>query len=174
MITLEPQKLSAENFSPYGRVIEAGDSADNQMNSGTFARFDDLAEVDYGAGDPADDVARPAISIVRSQTTTPLPHTFDLVECHPLCSQAFIPLAEFKFYVVVAAPAEQVEALDLRAFVTNGRQGISYHRGTWHLPLIAQDAGQEFLVVDQASRPGNLREHRFGEEIQLRLQRTAR
>jgi len=167
MITLEPQELSAENFSPYGRVIEAGDRAENEMNSGTFARFDDLAVVDYGDVLPGEDVARPTVSIVRSQSVTPLPHTFSMVECHPLCSQAFIPLAEFQFYVVVAAPAEHVEADNLQAFVTNGHQGISYHRGTWHLPLIAQEAGQEFLVVDQASRPGNLREHRFGEEIRL-------
>ena len=79
MITLEPQELSAENFSAYGRVIEAGDKADNQMNSGTFARFDDLAQIDY-AGDQQNsasdkDTEKPAISIVRSQTTTCLLYT---------------------------------------------------------------------------------------------------
>jgi len=168
MITLEPEVLSAENFSTYGRVIEASDKAQNQMNSGTFERFNDLAQVDYAEHQQTNDVEKPAISIVRSQTITPLPHTFDLVECHPLCSQAFIPMTNFQFYVVVAAPAETVEAINLRAFITNGRQGISYHRGTWHLPLIAQVAQQQFLVVDQASRPGNLREHRFDEQITLK------
>lgn len=171
MISLEPQPLTQANFADFGRVIEAGETAKNQMNSGTFARFDDLAQIDY-AGDQQNsasdkDTEKPAISIARSQTTTPLPHTFNLVECHPLCSQAFIPRTHCQFYLVVAAPAEQVEATNLRAFITNGRQGISYHRGTWHLPLIAQDAGQEFLVIDQASRPGNLREHRFSEQIAL-------
>ena len=101
MITLEPQKLTAENFSPFGRVIESGERADNQMNSGSFARFDDLALVDSAQEQQGIGSAKPAVSIVRSQTTTPLPHVFDLVECHPLCSQAFIPLAEFQFLSLI-------------------------------------------------------------------------
>jgi len=166
MISLQPQRLTTANFSDYGSVIEAGDNAQNQMNSGTFARFDNLSVVDY-LEDRSTEVTKPAISIVRSQTPTSLPHKFDLVECHPLCSQAFIPLQNFQFCVVVAVPADEVKASNLRAFVTNGRQGISYHPGTWHLPLIAQSTDQEFLVVDQASRPGNLREHRFAAQITL-------
>ena len=166
MISLEPQPLTQANFADFGRVIEAGETAKNQMNSGTFARFDDLAFVDYAEAEQGE-IAKPAISIVRSQTPTPLPHQFDLVECHPLCSQAFVPLANFCFYVVVAAKAPQIDAGDLRAFVTNGNQGISYYPGTWHLPLIAQSTDQQFLVVDQASRLGNLREHKFSHKITL-------
>ncbi len=168
MIVLEPQLLSKTGFAAYGEVIEAGEQSARQMNSGTFQRFDDLARIDYSpvkAGEQGDETAK--VSIVRSLAPTPLPHEFDLVECHPLCSQAFVPLAEFVFYVVVGPAQERIEASDLKAFVTNGRQGISYYPGTWHMPLIAQHSGQEFLVVDQASRVGNLREHLLPAPVRL-------
>jgi ureidoglycolate lyase len=60
-----------------------------------------------------------------------------------------VPLAPFRFIVVVAPAGPAVTPDDLRAFVTNGQQGISYARGVWHMPLIALEAGQQFLVVDR-------------------------
>jgi len=62
-----------------------------------------------------------------------------------------MPLTPCRMVVVVAPPEESVDASDLRAFVTNGRQGINYHRGTWHMPLIAFDAGREFLIIDRVN-----------------------
>ena len=166
MITLHPQLLSAKNFAPYGQVIEAAEQSNNQMN-GTFARFDDLAFIDPKEQLSSEDQSQPSISIVRSQIPTLLPHRFNLVECHPLCSQAFIPRSQFQFYVVVAPPSSEVQAKDLRAFVTNGKQGINYLAGTWHMPLIALAPDQEFLVIDQAARRGNLREHQFDDFVTL-------
>ena len=68
--------------------------------------------------------------------------------------------------MVVAPAGEKVEARDLRAFVSNGRQGINYHKGTWHIPLISKKKGQQFLVVDRGG-PGNNCEERYfpGDEI---------
>jgi ureidoglycolate lyase len=50
----------------------------------------------------------------------------------------------------------------VRAFVTNGRQGVNYHRGTWHHPLIALTAG-EFLVLDRGGPGANCDEFRFAD-----------
>ena len=96
-----------------------------------------------------------------------MPLRVDTVERHPLGSQAFVPLARSIMVIVVAPPGESVEAADLRAFVTNGRQGINYHRGTWHMPLIGLKAGQEFLIVDRAGDASNCEVHEFDEVIML-------
>jgi ureidoglycolate lyase len=51
--------------------------------------------------------------------------------------------------------------------VTNGRQGVNYLRGTWHMPLIAFEAGQEFLVIDRAGDEPNCDEHVLDESVLL-------
>jgi ureidoglycolate lyase len=153
--------LTSERFAPYGDVVEAAIDRKTAMNAARFERFDNLCNVDI-----ADD-SKVAVSIARCRIATALPHRIDMVERHPLGSQAFIPLKPYKFIVVVAPPEESVEVSDLRAFVTNGRQGVNYHRGTWHMPLIAFDAGQEFLIVDRAPGSPNCDEHSLDEAVLL-------
>ncbi len=160
-ITLRPKPLSKERFAQYGDVIETIVDRTVAMNAARFERFDDLCSIDMK------DNGRVAVSIARCRLATSLPYRFDMVERHPLGSQAFVPLTPCKFIVVVAPPEESVEASDLRAFVTNGRQGINYHRGTWHMPLIAFEAGQEFLIIDRAGDVPNCDEHSLDEAVML-------
>ena len=129
------------------------------MNEARFERFDNLCDVNI-EGDVA-------ISVTRCRTPTLLPLRVDMVERHPHGSQAFVPLTPCRMVVVVAPPGESVDAADLRAFVTNGKQGINYHRGTWHMPLIAFDAGQEFLIVDRGGNEANCEEHMLDETVML-------
>lgn len=159
-IALVPEPLTRERFAPYGDVIEAAHDHPNAMNEARFERFDDLCNVDPGDG-------KVAISVTRCRVATSLPLRVDMVERHPLGSQAFVPLKPCKMVVVVAPPGESVSAADLRAFVTNGRQGINYHRGTWHMPLIAFEAGQEFLVVDRRGEEPNCEMHELEEPVML-------
>lgn len=159
MITLRPELLSTERFAPYGDVIEAAIDRKAAMNAARFERFDDLCRVE------TDDDGRVAVSIARCRIATVLPYRFDLVERHPHGSQAFVPLTSCRFVVVVAPPEASVEAAALRAFVTNGRQGVNYHRGTWHMPLIAFEAGQEFLIIDRAGESPNCDEHSLDEAV---------
>ncbi|MEQ8206092.1 MAG: ureidoglycolate lyase [Woeseia sp.] len=148
---LEPLPLTAERFAPYGDVIGATASERSSMNEARFERFDDLAQLDIDeSGD-----GHVAVSIVRSRTATVLPYRFDMIERHPLGSQAFIPLTGFRFIVVVAKAGESVDVADLQAFVTNGAQGINYHRGIWHMPLIALAENQDFLLIDRAGSTHN-------------------
>jgi len=160
-VHLTPEPLTANAFAPFGNVIETSASANNQMNSGTFERFDNLATI--ATNGTQDSI----ISMVRSEIPATMPHRFTLVEKHPLCSQAFIPRTDFVFYVVVGVAGDSVSAQDLKAFVSNGRQGISYFPGTWHMPLIALEREQEFIVVDQAALPGNLVELTLEQSVTL-------
>ena len=161
MISLKPQPLTRERFAPYGDVIESADVDRAAMNAARFERFDNLCDVDVGED------SRVAVSIARCRVATSLPYRIDMVERHPLGSQAFVPLSRAKMIVVVAPPEESVETADLKAFVTNGRQGINYRRGTWHMPLIAFEAGQEFLIVDRRAGKANCEVHELDAVVML-------
>ena len=160
VITLRPEPLTRERFAPYGDVIDASHDNINAMNEARFERFDDLCQVDMAGGDVA-------ISVTRCRTPTLLPLRIDMVERHPLGSQAFVPLTPCRMVIVVAPPGEGVNPEDLRAFVTSGRQGINYHRGTWHMPLIAFTAGQEFLIVDRRADAPNCEQHELDAVVML-------
>ncbi|MDJ0750461.1 MAG: ureidoglycolate lyase [Woeseiaceae bacterium] len=159
MITLRPVPLTRERFAPYGDVIESSLRVSEAMNESRFERFDDLCAVDIDGN--------VAISVARCRTPTALPYRVAMVERHPLGSQAFVPLARCRMVVVVGPAGESVDASELRAFVTNGKQGVNYHRGTWHMPLIAFDAGQEFLVVDRGGGGPNCDQHTLDETVLL-------
>ena len=160
-IILQPELLTRERFAPYGDVIETSRESSDAMNEARFERFDDLCRIDL-----IND-GRIAVSIARCRTPTSLPLRLDIVERHPLGSQAFVPLRPCKMVIVVAPPEESVDASALRAFVTNGRQGINYHRGTWHMPLIAFEAGQEYLIIDRGGEEPNCDMHTLDDPILL-------
>ena len=161
--TLVPLALTAEAFAPFGDVVEAG-GAHQLINDGTTRQFADLAAIDVAA-----EGGEPRISIYRA-TPYPLPLAIRMLERHPLSSQLFMPLAGQAFLVVVAEAGKDPDAAAVRAFATNGRQGINYRRGTWHHPLIALGDPGEFLVLDRSGAGRNCDEFSFkGAEIVLTL-----
>lgn len=161
--TLTPLPLTPERFAPFGDVVGASPDTRQAMNEARFERFNDLAQLDIDVhGD-----GHTAISIARCRMPTRLPYTFDMIERHPLGSQMFVPLNGQRFVVVVAPAGESADVEDLCAFVTNGHQGINYHRGVWHMPLIALEAGQEFLIVDRAGEGVNCEELVLPERVTL-------
>lgn len=139
------EALTADGFAPFGEVIEAAAHTPRfEINAGYAQRFDDLARVDTGA-----EGGRTRVSIFRALPRT-LPLQLGLVERHVLGSQAFVPLAGQRFLVVVAPPGPAPVAEGLRCFITAPGQGVNMSRGTWHHPLLALDAGGDFLVIDRA------------------------
>jgi ureidoglycolate lyase len=152
-LAIEP--LSAAAFAAFGEVVEAG-SRFELINDGTARQFADLATVDVAA-----EGGQPRISIYRAETR-PWPLPITMLERHPLGSQLFMPLSRDPFVVVVAPPGPLPDRSNIRAFVTNGRQGINCRRGTWHHPLIALAAG-EFLVLDRAGPGANCDEFFFAD-----------
>lgn len=158
-ITLRAMPLTAAEFEPFGDVIETRGARHFPINAGTFERYHDLTRAD-----PGEDGAT-LISIVTCTQASALPHRVTVMERHPLGSQAFMPLSVTPMVIVVAPPGDEPDAKELRAFVSDGTQGINYHRGTWHMPLIAMRSGERFLVVDRGGAGANCDEYRLTDEI---------
>ncbi|OON42222.1 ureidoglycolate hydrolase [Izhakiella australiensis] len=137
--------LTREAFSPYGDVIETAGNDYFHINDGAVERYHDLAKVDILKQD------RALISINRAQPAT-LPIVISLLERHPLGSQAFIPLNGEPFVVIVACGDSEPDPDTLRAFISNGQQGINYRRNVWHHPLFAWQKQTDFLTVDRAGQ----------------------
>jgi ureidoglycolate lyase len=148
-ITAEP--LSAAAFAPFGDVLEATGAATKIINRGMCERFHDLARLDFGPDGQA------GISIFRGQPyATPL--TLDMLERHPLGSQAFVPLSAEPFLAIVAEDAGGKPGRP-RAFVTAPGQGVNYLRGTWHGVLTPLRQPGLFAVIDRIGAGDNLEEH---------------
>ncbi len=98
-----------------------------------------------------------------------MPLVIRLLERHPQGSQAFIPLLGNAFLVVVAPLGDAPVPGHVRAFRSNGRQGVNYHRGVWHHPVLTIEKRDEFLVVDRSGSGNNCDEYFFTEDQQLLL-----
>lgn len=140
MIQIEP--LTSDAFAPFGTVIERPRHGGFAANDGTALRFDDIAKLVLTA--PG---GRPLLSWMRVNPVA-LPFPCRKLERHPRSTQLFMPLRGQAFLVVVAAGEEPTS---LRAFITNGAQGINYAVGTWHHAALALDAETDFLVLGHAS-----------------------
>ncbi len=149
MQTLSIETLTPAAFAPFGDVIEAGAAAlTYPINDGTALRYHALARVDCQSGD-----GHAVISLVRAQPRE-FPFVIAGLERHPLGSQAFIPMNATPYLIVVAASPDSPP----RAFLARNGQGINFHRGTWHHPLLGLDAVSDFLVVDRAGEGDNCEE----------------
>lgn len=157
MIELSPAALTKEAFAPFGDVIETDGAQHYPINQGTTERYHNLAKVDVGDQD-----GQPLISIFRGQPR-PLPIALLIMERHPMASQAFIPMDKRDYLVVVAKPSETVTPSDLVAFKARGDQGVNYHKGVWHHPLLVLQPDSDFLVVDRGGEGHNLDEVWFEE-----------
>ena len=147
-MSLRPEPLTAAAFAPFGDVLEAtGDF--RLINDGFCQRHHDRAQLDFSK-------ARPGLSIFHAEART-LPYAFDLIERHPEGSQAFLPMTENPFLVIVAAAPDATP----RAFLTNGAQGINLYRGTWHGVLTPLHSPGLFAVLDRIGPTPNLEEHRY-------------
>lgn len=144
--------LTPAAFAPFGEVIEATGDSFISINEGMARRFNDLARLDV-----ADGGGHAILSVFRARPWF-RPIGLRVMERHPLGSQAFIPMHQHPFLIVVAPPGEKPAPDDLKAFITNGRQGCNYARGVWHHPLLALDHVGDFLVADRAGPGHNLDE----------------
>jgi ureidoglycolate lyase len=158
LLPIEPITRTA--FAPFGDVITLDGARHFPINGGTTERFHDLATIDVGEAG-----GRTLVNVFRGQPRT-LPFEVTMMERHPLASQAFIPLTATR-YLVVVAPAGDLDERRLRAFAVEGHVGVNYARGVWHHPLIALDAVADFLVIDRGGSEPNCDEVELAQRYRL-------
>ena len=149
-ITIQP--LSAAAFAPFGDVLDCTGAPDKVINQGLCDRFHDRARLQFGDG-------QAGISLFRAELRK-LPLTLEMVERHPLGSQAFLPMSMDGFLVIVAPDEDGTPGTPL-AFRTEMGQGVNYHAGTWHGVLTPLSGSGLFAVVDRIGDGANLEEHWF-------------
>ena len=157
--TLTVQPLTAANFTPFGDVIELSGEPDYRINRDMCGRYHDLAKLDFAAN------GRAGISLFHSQPYE-LPLVLDMVERHPLGSQAFLPIAS-EPYLVIVAPDRDGVPLEPQVFLAQANQGVNYHRGTWHGVLTPLQRPSLFAVVDRIGNGDNLEEYWFETPYQV-------
>ncbi|MFT5217922.1 MAG: ureidoglycolate lyase [Planctomycetota bacterium] len=148
-IRIKLQPLTKEAFADFGDVIELEGARHFPINVGTIERYHDLAQVDVDV----ESGGRALISIMQCTKTSQLPYQIKVIERHPNGSQAFIPMTPVPMVVAVGAPGENPDPEKLQAFISNGRQGVNYRAGVWHMPLISEIEHQQYLIVDRGG-PG--------------------
>lgn len=146
------QPLTREAFAPFGQVIEREGAPNFPINAGKCTRYHDLAKIETTG-----EKARPMISLLRGEPY-PLPLELGMVERHPLGSQAFVPLTDFPFLVVVAEETDNGPGEPI-AFRTAPGQGVNIGRNVWHGILTPLDGVSDFAVVDRGGEGVNLEEH---------------
>lgn len=161
---LTPKPLTAEAFVPYGEVVDIH-SANKEfsMNYGMATRYFDLAEIDV-----EEKGGKTCISLVKSNAIF-FPFNVEKMEYHPYGSQMFYPLCESPFLILVSTPAETLDTTKLELFISDGKQGVNYHKNIWHHYLMPLNDGSQFMVVDRNGNDENCVETQITEEIIISL-----
>ncbi|MBU2953672.1 ureidoglycolate lyase [Marinobacter sp. F3R08] len=161
LLQLTAEPLTPEAFADFGEVIDHRSADYFMINSGRTRRYHDLAKVETSGED-----AKTLISIFVSQPVQ-MPLELSFLERHPLGSQAFVPLHCERFVVVVAPAGDAINPHQVRAFVTDGQQGVNYHAGTWHAIQSVLESEGTFLVVDRGGAGNNCDEHPLALRVTL-------
>ncbi|MDG3040580.1 ureidoglycolate lyase [Roseicyclus marinus] len=157
--TILIQPLTETAFAPFGEVLETSGDPDRIINQGLCGRWHDRARLDIVDG-------QTGISLFRSETRA-LPYRLDMVERHPMGSQAFLPMSHDPFLVIVAPDEGGTPGLPL-AFRSAPGQGINIARNTWHGVLTPLHAPGLFAVIDRIGEGANLEEHWFATPYTVR------
>jgi len=154
---IKPIKISKNNFAEFGDLISPEGVSPLDINAGYAKRFDDLADINTSTKS-----GKSIVSIFSALKRT-FPMKIDMMEKHPLGSQAFIPIKETTFLVLVAPKGNSPETSRIKSFIIPPKIGINYKPGIWHFPLISTE-DTDFLVLDRKGSGENLIIHQFKEE----------
>ena len=156
-IIVKPKPISKENFSKFGDMITTKDLDPIEINNGYAKRYDNILNLNTSKNK-----GETTISIFSALKRT-FPMKIDMMEKHPLGSQAFIPMKETTFLAFVAPLGEFPEINKIQSFIIPPKTGINYKPGIWHFPLISTE-DTDFLVIDRKGSGENLIIHKFEKE----------
>ena len=156
-IIIKPVKITKKSFLQFGDVISSNEITPIDINSGYAKRFDDLANINTQQND-----GKTIISIFSALKRS-FPMKIDMMEKHPLGSQAFMPMKETTFLCFVAPQGIIPDINKIQSFVVPPKIGINYKPGIWHFPLISTE-DTDFLVIDRKGKDENLIIHNFDKE----------
>jgi len=148
-ITINPKPITKENFSKFGDMITTANIKPIEINEGYAKRFDGIANLNTSK-----DNGETIISIFSALKRS-FPMKIDMMEKHPLGSQAFIPMKQTTFLALVAPEGNKPDLNKIEAFIIPPEIGVNYNPGTWHFPLISTE-DMNFLVVDRKGSGDNL------------------
>ena len=146
---IKPIPMTKENFSKFGDMIGTENIKPIEINNGYANRFDDIAKIDTSNNN-----GETTISIFSALKRS-FPMKIDMMEKHPLGTQAFIPMKETTFLTLVAPEGKKIEMNKIESFVAPKGKGVNYKTGIWHFPLISTE-DMDFLVVDRKGPGENL------------------
>ena len=163
-IIIQPKLISKENFKKFGDMITTSGIKPLEINDGYAKRFDGIANLNTKK-----DNGESTISIFSALKRS-FPMKVDMMEKHPLGSQAFIPMKETVFLAFVAPEGDEPDLNKIESFIIPNGIGVNYNAGVWHFPLIATE-DMNFLVVDRLGDGDNLVLHDLNkEDISLEFQ----
>ena len=161
-IIISPKKITRKNFQKFGDLISKRKIKPININNGYAKRFDNLCKINTSLKKGN------TIMSIFSAKKRKFPMTIDMMEKHPLGSQAFVPMSEAKFLVFVAPKGKKPNTKKIESFIVPKLNGINYKPGIWHFPLISTK-NMNFLVIDRKGTGNNLVIYNFkNEKISLK------
>ncbi|MDC0400854.1 ureidoglycolate lyase [Candidatus Pelagibacter sp.] len=156
-LVITPKAINKENFKKFGDMITTDDIKPLEINDGYAKRYDGIATLDAKKNNGE------SIISIFSALKRSFPMKVDMMEKHPLGSQAFIPMKETTFLAFVAPEGVKPDLDKVEAFIVPKGVGVNYNAGIWHFPLIATE-DMDFLVVDRKGEGDNLVLHDLNKE----------
>ena len=149
IMNLQTKKISKDNFSKFGQLISTQGIESQNINEETTKSFYDLVNIEiYG------DDKQCRVNIFKSIKRI-FPLEINMLENHPLSSQAFIPLQKTNFIVVVAPVSDKPDLNLIEAFHVSPEEGINFKPKVWHFPLIATE-NSNYLTIDKKDSENNI------------------
>ena len=152
--------INSDAIAGLAELIDASDTPDKLINQGRCGRFHDRATLDVDG--------RVGVSVFQS-TSFSMPFKMEMMERHPLGSQAFLPMQEGEYLVVLAEDKDGAPVAP-RAFIAGPGQGVNIGRNVWHGVLCPLSDPGLFMVVDRVGEGPNLEEHWFDEPFIIERQ----